>query len=274
VSYSGRGSGQHRHRPAALRARRLRRLRAADRAEVRLLDDGSGPDGSGWYGSAPGTFPLPPAEDWPELDLPPARRHWPVALGAAAAVLALTGGAILLAPARHAGPVDICPAQWSCGPATASPSGPSGVAGVSTVTVSVSVTVRPRPRPRPSPRPSTSSPTPTPTAAPRPAPKPAPPPVQVSYALVHQWPRGFQGEFTIVNHSAETISGWQLAAALPGDHVWSVWNANFRTLGDTLVMYAPPYQLTIPPGGSVSEHFTASGPTISPAGCTFNGAPC
>ncbi len=43
---------------------------------------------------------------------------------------------------------------------------------------------------------------------------------------------------------------------------------------DTLIMDPPSYQMTIPPGGSLPEHFVAQGGTTSPAGCTFDGMAC
>jgi cellulase/cellobiase CelA1 len=124
-----------------------------------------------------------------------------------------------------------------------------------------------RPTPSPS-RPSSTRPTPSPPASTPPAP---PPPVNVSYTLVQHWPGGFQGEFTIVNNSAAAINGWQLSAVLPGDRIDTVWDASYHTSGDTLLLYPPSYQVTIPAGGTLTENFTANGNSTSPAGCTFNG---
>ena len=103
---------------------------------------------------------------------------------------------------------------------------------------------------------------------------PAIPVVTVSYSVVQQWDGGFQGEFTIVNHGAAAISGWQLAAVFPGDTIESAWDASFHTGGDTLLLDPPSYQLTIAPGAGLAEHFTAAGTTTTPESCTFNGAAC
>jgi hypothetical protein len=92
--------------------------------------------------------------------------------------------------------------------------------------------------------------------------------------VVQQWPGGFQGQFTIVNHGPTTIDGWELTAVLPGDLINTVWDATYRTVGNTLIMDPPSYQMTIAPGASLSEHFVAQGTTTSPAGCTFDGNAC
>jgi len=98
--------------------------------------------------------------------------------------------------------------------------------------------------------------------------------VSVSYTLIQQWDGGFEGEFTIVNKGSTAINGWQLSAVLPGDQTESAWDASFQTDGDILVMNPPSYQMTISPGASLNEEFTAQGSTTSPADCTFNGAAC
>jgi hypothetical protein len=92
--------------------------------------------------------------------------------------------------------------------------------------------------------------------------------------VVQQRDGGFQGQFTIVNNGSTAINGWQLSAVLPGDHIDTTWNATFQTNGDVLTMNPPSYQTTIPAGTSLQEHFVAQGSTISPAGCTFDGAAC
>jgi hypothetical protein len=119
----------------------------------------------------------------------------------------------------------------------------------------------------------TPSPSPTPTSAPTPTPTGTPDP-SVSYTVVHRWWGGFQGEFTIVNKGTAPINGWELRADLPFDHIDSVWDAVFHTDGHTLVLDPPSYQATIPPGGSLTEDFTAKGGWTNPTSCTFNGSPC
>jgi endoglucanase len=127
------------------------------------------------------------------------------------------------------------------------------------------------PQAPPSAAPASSTRTPAPPPASTPAATPA---VTVSYSLVQPWDGGFQGEFTIVNHGTAAIHGWQLAAAFPGDTIESAWDASFHTDGDTLLLDPPSYQLTIGPGASLAEHFTAAGTTTAPGSCTSNGAAC
>jgi len=92
--------------------------------------------------------------------------------------------------------------------------------------------------------------------------------------VVQRWRGGFQGQFTIVNRGTASIHGWELRAKLPSDRIDSVWDAVFHTSGGTLVLDPPSYQVTIPPGGSLTENFTAKGHRTYPISCTFNGARC
>ena len=141
----------------------------------------------------------------------------------------------------------------------------------------------PHPTNTPTPQPTgapTGKPTSTPTAPPSspsspptPTPTPTPQP-SVSYTVVQQWHGGFQGQFTIVNQGTVPINGWELRAVLPFDRIDSVWDAVYHVLGDTLVLDPPSYQTTIPPGGSLTENFTANGHWTKPISCTFNGAHC
>jgi cellulase/cellobiase CelA1 len=96
----------------------------------------------------------------------------------------------------------------------------------------------------------------------------------VNYTLLRQWHQGFLGEFTIVNKGSVTINGWELAAELPGDQVEAAWLAGFHVSGDTLILDPRSEQMTIDPGASLTEYFTASGSATSPTSCTFNGQPC
>lgn len=77
-----------------------------------------------------------------------------------------------------------------------------------------------------------------------------------------------------MNHGTTAINGWELSVVLPGDRINTVWDAMYHTAGDTQIMDPPSYQMTIPPGGSLPEHFVAQGSTTSPAGCTFDGMAC
>jgi hypothetical protein len=85
---------------------------------------------------------------------------------------------------------------------------------------------------------------------------------------------GFAGQVTVVNQSGAPISDWQLVVALPGDDVSAVQNAEFNDDNDVLFMTPAPADLTIAPGASVTVTIYASGPTQTPAECSFNTVAC
>jgi hypothetical protein len=158
--------------------------------------------------------------------------------------------------------------------------------GIVTCTATLPVSPSPRPSATPpgrSPRMSATPPGPSPrmsaTAVMAPSPMPpAPrqaPLVTVAYSVVQRWDGGFQGQFTIVNHASTALTGWQIRAAFPGDLVDSAWGAGWQISGGgTLVLDAPSYQPTVPPGASQSANFTARGNTTSPVSCSIDGLTC
>jgi hypothetical protein len=130
-------------------------------------------------------------------------------------------------------------------------------------------------------RPTASSP-PT-RAASAPATPPAvvaPQPMQTAAAPVtatYAWAgsgSGFTGQITVVNQSSAPISDWHLVVALPGDNVSAVQNAEFNDDNDILFMTPAPADLTIAPGASIAVTVYASGPTQTPAECSFNNVAC
>ena len=100
------------------------------------------------------------------------------------------------------------------------------------------------------------------------------PVISISFARVGQLDGGFEGRITIVNNSPANLGNWQLIAALPGDRISSIRNAQGPDADGVLYVQPPAMQETIPPGGSLSVYFNAIGPTTSLAACTFNGATC
>jgi hypothetical protein len=100
------------------------------------------------------------------------------------------------------------------------------------------------------------------------------PVISVSFAHVGQLAGGFEGRITIVNNGTGNVSNWQLVAALPGDLISSIQNAQGPDAQGVLYVQPLDTQGTIPPGGSLSVYFNAIGPTTSLAACTFNGATC
>jgi hypothetical protein len=130
-------------------------------------------------------------------------------------------------------------------------------------------------------RPTASSP-PT-RAASAPATPPAvvaPQPMQTAAAPVtatYAWAgsaSGFTGQITVVNQGATAITGWQLVVALPNDQVSAVQNAEFTEDTDVLTMTPAPADLTIAPGTSIVITIYASGPTRTPAVCSFGNVAC
>jgi hypothetical protein len=101
----------------------------------------------------------------------------------------------------------------------------------------------------------------------------APAPVTATYSSAGSG-SGFAGQVTVVNQSGAPISDWQLVVALPGDDISAVQNAEFNDDNDVLFMTPAPADLTIEPGASIAVTIYASGPTQTPAECSFNNVAC
>jgi Cellulose binding domain len=132
-----------------------------------------------------------------------------------------------------------------------------------------------------SPAPSASVVSPLPAKTPTPTPTPTPtamadsPGVTITYSLPDIWYDGFEGKLTIINQTASALRGWELTITLPYDRVDSVWNADaYAGRGGSLFMTAASYDEVIEPGASQSVYFTAQGPTVTPASCTFDDRTC
>lgn len=258
---------------------------ASDPAPRWQPEDESGLPGEPSSPGSPGPLTKPMPAIWPDGHRRAAgrRRSVAVSLGAGALAIIVTAGVISILAQHHSrGSANGCGARHC---ASLAPR-PSLASLPPTATPSVSVRTHHTPTPATTPTASASAPArastsaaPTPSRTP-PAPTPSPSPtvtkqaVSVGYSVVQQWSGGFQGEFTISNHGSTAINGWELAAALPGDWIYTVWDASYRISGDVVIMDPPSYQQTIAPGASLTENFTAGGNTTSPASCTFNGAPC
>jgi Cellulose binding domain len=209
----------------------------------------------------------------------PLRHALVAALGTSAGAAAVFGGVVMLLAGHSIRPQDDNCGLIACSasvPTARSPS-PSDIA--SSPPHPARVMRHKKDVPHPSPLATSPSPTPSTTPgsahhSPKPSPTPSPPAVSVGYSLVRQWDGGFQGEFTIVNHGTTSLSGWVLSAAFPGDHIKSVWGASYQTSGNTLTLTPASSLPSIPPGGSQSAFFTASGRHQNPASCTFNGKAC
>jgi hypothetical protein len=128
------------------------------------------------------------------------------------------------------------------------------------------------------------APTPAPSASPTPGPSPAPQPtasapsgpgLTITYSTPDVWDGGFQGEFTIVNNGSTTVSNWQVVITLPGDQVDTAWDANWQPgPAGTVILTPASYDTPLKPGASQQVNFEATGDTVEPASCTFDGSAC
>ena len=130
----------------------------------------------------------------------------------------------------------------------------------------------PTPTAAPAPPAPAASPTPEPTA---PAPASPGPAVTVAYSTPDVWDGGFQGEFTIVNNGSSTLQNWEVVITLPGDQVDTAWNGDWQPGPDGTVILTPAsYDLPVKPGATQLVNFVATGKTVDPASCTFDGSSC
>ncbi|MCF0095423.1 cellulose binding domain-containing protein [Micromonospora sp. NPDC049004] len=118
------------------------------------------------------------------------------------------------------------------------------------------------------PPPTTPPPTtPPPTTPPPTTPPPTTPPptgepgsCAATYRAVNSWPGGFQGEVTVANNTATSISGWTVRLTLAsGQAISSLWNGtNTGTTGNVTVRNAA-YNGALGPNASTTFGFTATG---------------
>ncbi len=99
--------------------------------------------------------------------------------------------------------------------------------------------------------------------------------VNLTIAQASQWDGGFTGNLTIVNTGSQPISGWQLSFNFaPG--IQSIWNGSFTADGHSYQLQGAGSTATIPPGGTATLGFTATG-ALSPdsaSDCIFDGKAC
>jgi lysophospholipase L1-like esterase len=132
--------------------------------------------------------------------------------------------------------------------------------------------------------PSPSSPSPSAPSQPspspsQPSPSPSPSPSQPSgqagctaaYAVIGQWPGGFQAEIT-VSAAGRAITGWTVTWQNPAGHsVTQSWSATVTSAGSTVTASNVDYNGTIPAGGSTRFGLLGSAtgaPSVPTAQCT------
>jgi cellulase/cellobiase CelA1 len=90
------------------------------------------------------------------------------------------------------------------------------------------------------------------------------------YRITAVWPGGFAVQITLANTGTSPLT-WSLTWTLPGgQQITSGWNASFSQSGATVTAAGASYNRIIPPGGSVTFGFTATGtpPPVLPIPCT------
>jgi len=142
----------------------------------------------------------------------------------------------------------------------------------------------PSPAPAQPATPPPVAPSPAPIVSPSPAPPTTPGPpgptasgsgLTITYSTPEVWDGGFQGEFTIVNQGSSTLDDWQVVITLPGDQVDTAWDANWQPgPAGTVILTQASYDAPLTPGASQQFNFVATGNTVEPASCTFDGSAC
>ena len=88
------------------------------------------------------------------------------------------------------------------------------------------------------------------------------------------WGSGYQARYTITNHTAAAVNGWQLAFGLPSTaKLGSFWDATITTAGSTETAKNPSYAPSIAAGATTTFGFIVAG-SGAPTSCTINGASC
>jgi hypothetical protein len=99
-------------------------------------------------------------------------------------------------------------------------------------------------------------------------------PLGVTYSVIPGGNGQFTGQVTVVNRGSAPVTNWQMVVALPYDTVSAVQNAEISDSSDILFLSPAPEDLSIAPGGTVVVSIFASGPTTTPAECSFNNVAC
>lgn len=90
------------------------------------------------------------------------------------------------------------------------------------------------------------------------------------YRVTAVWPGGFAVQITLTNTGTGSLT-WSIFWTWPdGQQVTSGWNASFSQSGRSVTATGTSYNRIIPPGGSVTFGFTATGtpPPVLPIPCT------
>jgi hypothetical protein len=205
------------------------------------------------------------------------RHAWYLAIAAAAALgMIIIGGVGILVQGNGTPSPQLASdcGLINCGASLPSPN-ISTQSHISKVHTSVSHAPSAPKQPAPSPTPSQTA-TPAPAAA-------ANVTVTVTANRDRHDPDRFHDQLTLVNQGGSPVSGWTVQLTLPGDGIDSVesvsgWDGvpfdHWRYSEDTLTISADTDSETLGPGAPLNVSIHGRGRTISPTGCTFNGAAC
>ncbi|MFF0359700.1 cellulose binding domain-containing protein [Streptomyces fungicidicus] len=117
----------------------------------------------------------------------------------------------------------------------------------------------------------TSSATPAPETTGRGAPAAC----RVDYALVNQWPDGFQAAVTVTTR--DPLASWRVGFTFPdGQRVTQTWDGSAHQDGAAVTVTAADYNKSVAAGGKLAFGFLASwsGANRPPSGFTLNGRTC
>lgn len=135
----------------------------------------------------------------------------------------------------------------------------------------------------PTPTPTSgTTPTPTPTSGTTPTPTPTPQSGNLSchvvYAIVNQWPGGFQASLSITNTGSSAINGWSLVFSFAnGQTITQIWNASASQSGSQATLTNLSYDASIAPGATLNSiGFLGNwnGTDTAPTSFTLNGKAC
>lgn len=89
-----------------------------------------------------------------------------------------------------------------------------------------------------------------------------------TFVIAGQWPGGFVANVVVTNTGTVAITNWTVTITFPSaPRVTQVWGATITQSGPIVVAQNPGLNTSLPPGGSTSFGFAASGsaPTGTPA---------
>ncbi|MGX7828313.1 glycosyl hydrolase family 18 protein [Actinokineospora sp. 24-640] len=94
-----------------------------------------------------------------------------------------------------------------------------------------------------------------------------------TFQKTQDWGSGWEGKYTIRNAGDTALTSWRVEFTLASGAISSSWDAQRSQSGTRYTFTNLSWNASVPPGGSVSFGFNASG-SASPTNCTLNGAPC